>query len=72
MYRMINGSDFCNTSTTLFTRDTNKNIEHPVCTCGANIACSRPRIGILNDAERTSKYIDALSKVSDILHPLPF
>ena len=47
----------------LFIRDTNKDIEHPVCTCGANIACSRPRIGILNDVQRTNKYIDALTKV---------
>ena len=72
MYRRINGSDFCNKSTTLFTRDTNKDIEQSVCTCGANIACSRPRIGILNDTERTNKYIDALSKVSYVLHPSPF
>lgn len=54
----------CNVCTTMFTRDTNKDIEHPICTCAANIACSRPRIGVLNDTERTNKFIDALSKVS--------
>ena len=36
----------------------------PLCTCGANIACSRPRIGMLNDTERTNKYIESMTKVT--------
>lgn len=36
--------------------------EPPACTCGAHIACSRQRIGMLNDQTRNEKYISTLTK----------
>ncbi|XP_038070296.1 protein arginine N-methyltransferase 7-like [Patiria miniata] len=37
--------------------------ERPVCHCGAHVAWSRPRIGMLNDAARTETFTQALRKV---------
>ncbi|XP_014662743.1 PREDICTED: protein arginine N-methyltransferase 7-like [Priapulus caudatus] len=37
--------------------------QHPVCTCSAHVACSRTRIGMLNDERRRSCWTSALSKV---------
>jgi len=37
--------------------------EPPTCLCGAHIACSRPRLGMINDTYRNDKYIQSLQKV---------
>ncbi|XP_014600290.1 PREDICTED: protein arginine N-methyltransferase 7 [Polistes canadensis] len=39
-----------------------RNCDRPICTCITHIAYCRTRIGQLNDKERNSKYIKALSK----------
>lgn len=37
----------------------------PLCVCGAHIACSRTRVGMLNDKSRNSCFAEALLKVVD-------
>ncbi|XP_072013956.1 protein arginine N-methyltransferase 7-like [Amphiura filiformis] len=36
--------------------------ERPICHCGGHVIFSRPRIGMLNDHERTNKYLQILQK----------
>lgn len=42
-----------------------KNDEAPICTCGAHIACSRTRVGMLNDWSRNNSFAKALLEVID-------
>lgn len=41
-------------------------LERPLCTCGVHTACSRSRISVYNDTERTALYVKALSKVCHV------
>lgn len=38
-------------------------LSRPFCDCSVHLACSRPRLGQLNDDDRNQKYLRALEKV---------